>query len=379
MCTDYMSAPEFDAKVSTHVPTGILRAHSVKVIKSLPKHRTTDSVSQTRLKNKIFSSSLHELPTKIDLPIKHHKTIILSSIQKPSMFERCRNYVLKPTVQKPTKSWKGSRFNNKASDQIRWLPITSIDAPQISARIHPLLTQLPRDAPHRSTHQTFIPLSPIWLHSRLSFMMVLLMRKASAKAWKRWKASRWLMDDSWQNRTQRLLFQKAFHLHWKLKDRIEVQKQFLLRTNGVQAKKTLINPKLEVTCDASTSQKKDIMCTNMCRLQGVSVSVYPCVSGISCIVAQHKIIESLPKQKTKYSGSQGTLSKTILSSLHDLPTKIAFPTKLSPLPCSGTMSSSHAAKLSKSLLNPEKVQGSTIKPLIKSCDFPSLPLMLHRS
>ena len=45
-------------------------------------------------------------------------------------------------------------------------------------------------------------------------------------------------------------------------------------------------------------------------------------------MAQHKIIESLPKQKTKYSDSQGTLSKTILSSLHDLPTKIALPTKL---------------------------------------------------
>ena len=36
-------------------------------------------------------------------------------------------------------------------------------------------------------------------------------------------------------------------------------------------------------------------------------------------------------------------------------------------------------KLSKSLLNPEKVQGSATKPLIKSGDFPSLPLMLHRS
>ena len=59
-------------------PRPFLRAHGVKVIKSLPKHRTMDSVSQTRLKNKIFTSSLHDLPTKIDLPIKHHKTIILS-------------------------------------------------------------------------------------------------------------------------------------------------------------------------------------------------------------------------------------------------------------------------------------------------------------
>ena len=60
-------------------------------------------------------------------------------------------------------------------------------------------TQLPRDAPRRSTHQTFIPLSPIWLFSRSSVAMVLLMLKASAKTWKRWKASKWLMDDSWQN------------------------------------------------------------------------------------------------------------------------------------------------------------------------------------
>ena len=63
------------------------------------------------------------------------------------MFEQCRNYVLKPTVQEPMKPWKGSRFNHANSDQIRWLPMTSIDAPQISGRIHPLLTQLPRDAP----------------------------------------------------------------------------------------------------------------------------------------------------------------------------------------------------------------------------------------
>ena len=34
-------------------------------------------------------------------------------------------------------------------------------------------------------------------------------------------------------------------------------------------------------------------------------------------------------------------------------------------------------KLSKSLLNPEKVQGSTMQTPIKSGDFPSLPVMLH--
>ena len=62
------------------------------------------------------------------------------------------------------------------------------------------------------------------------------------------------------------------------------------------------------------------------------VSTYPALPCVKhCgIVAQHKIIESLPKQRTKDSDSQGTLSKTNLSSLHDLPTKIALPTKLSP-------------------------------------------------
>ena len=113
--------------------------------------------------------------------------------------EQCLHHMLQ-TVQKPTKSWKGSRFNHaKPPIKIRWLPITSIDAPQISARIHPLLTQLPRDAPHRSTHPTFIPLSPILLSSRSSFVMVLLMRKASARTWKRWKAER-QSDGSWMTR-----------------------------------------------------------------------------------------------------------------------------------------------------------------------------------
>ena len=124
-----------------------LRAHSVKVIKSLRKHRTPDSVSQTRLKNKIFSSSLHDLPTKIDLPIKHHKTIILSyPFHVRAMSKLCAQAY---TVQKLyTKSWKGSRFNNKTSDQIRWLPITSTDlspdpstfdttSPRRSASLHP--------------------------------------------------------------------------------------------------------------------------------------------------------------------------------------------------------------------------------------------------
>ena len=95
----------------------------------------------------------------------------------------------------------------------------------------------------------------------------------------------------------------------------------------------------------------------------------PCVKHCG-IVAQHKIIESLPKQRTKYSHSQGTLSKTILSSLHDLPTKIALPTKLSPLPCSGTMSSSHAANCPNAYKILKRFKAQQQKLLIKSGDFP---------
>ena len=104
----------------------------------------------------------------------------------------------------------------------------------------------------------------------------------------------------------------------------------------------------------------------------------PCVKHCG-IVAQHKIIESLPKQRTKYSDSQGTLSTTILSSLHDLPAKIALPTKLSPHPCSGTMSSSHAANCPRAYLTLKRFKVQPCKLLSKSGDFPSLPLMLHRS
>ena len=64
------------------------------------------------------------------------------------------------------------------------------------------------------------------------------------------------------------------------KTELKSRNNFFLGPMEFKLKNT--NPKLEVTCDASISQKKDIMCTNMCRLQGVSVSVYPCVSGISC-------------------------------------------------------------------------------------------------
>ena len=111
--------------------------------------------------------------------------------------EQCLHHMLQ-TVQKPTKSWKGPRFNNKPSDQIRWLPITSIDAP----RIHPLLTQLP---PRRSAL-----LHPPDLHSIVTNLV-----SAEAKVCQGFvdaqgigqgleemesKASiRWLMNDSSQN------------------------------------------------------------------------------------------------------------------------------------------------------------------------------------
>ena len=93
-----------------------------------------------------------------------------------------------------------------------------------------------------------------------------LTHMASAKALKRWKAER-QADDSWQNRNQRLyIVSEGIPATLKVK-RQEVKKRFLLRTNGVQAK-TKTNPKLEVTCHASISQKKDIMSmsTSVCRL-----------------------------------------------------------------------------------------------------------------
>ena len=63
--------------------------------------------------------------------------------------------------------------------------------------------------------------------------------------------------------------------------------------------------------------------------------------------------------------------KTKISSLHDLPTKIDLPTKhhktIIPSMFKNNVEIMCSSKMSKSLLNPEKVQGSTIlKPQIKS-------------
>ena len=117
-----------------------LRAHSVKVIKSLPKHRTTDSVPQTRLKNKIFSSSLHDLPTKIDLPTKHHKTIILS--YPFHLREPCRNYMLKPTVQYLTLK----RFKVQPC-KLRLNPVTSHHFHWSSTDLSPDPSTIPHNFP----------------------------------------------------------------------------------------------------------------------------------------------------------------------------------------------------------------------------------------
>ena len=60
------------------------------------------------------------------------------------------------------------------------------------------------------------------------------------------------------------------------------------------------------------------------RAKASTYPALPCVKHCG-IVAPHKIIDSLPKQRTKDSDSQGTLSKTNLSSLHDLPLRWIFP------------------------------------------------------
>ena len=101
-----------------------------------------------------------------------------------------------------------SLFNpEKVQGSTMQTPIKSGDFPSLPLMLHRSRpgsihshTQLPRDAAHRSTHQTFIPLSPIWFRARLSLVMVLLMLKASAKAWKRWKKAERQEDDSWMTR-----------------------------------------------------------------------------------------------------------------------------------------------------------------------------------
>ena len=65
------------------------------------------------------------------------------------------------------------------------------------------------------------------------------------------------------------------------------------------------------------------------------------------------------------------VQKTKISNLHDFPTKIDLPIKHSktiiPSMFKNSIENMCSSKLSKSPLNPEKVQGSTIlKPLIKS-------------
>ena len=140
-----------------------------------------------------ISSSLHDLPTKIDLPIKHHKTIILSyPFHVRAMSKLCAQAY---TVQKLyTKSWKGSRFNNKTSDQIRWLPITSTDL-----------------SPDPSTFDTTSPRRSASLHpsivanlvaSEVKFFDGFVNAQGIGQGLEEMESRasrRWLMDDSWQN------------------------------------------------------------------------------------------------------------------------------------------------------------------------------------
>ena len=131
-------------------------------------------------------------PLRLDHPTKLSATV-------PSMFKNNVEIMCPSKLSKSLSNPKKVQGPTiKTFDQIRRLPMTSNDAPQISARIRPLLTQLPWDAPHRSTHQTFIPLSPILLWLSQRSVMVWLMLKASAKTWKTGKAER-QANDSWQN------------------------------------------------------------------------------------------------------------------------------------------------------------------------------------
>ena len=197
-------------------------------------------------------------------------------------------------------------------------------------------TQLPRDAPHRSTLETFIPLSPIGLFPRKRYVRVLLTRNASAKTWKRWQAER-QADDPWQNRNQRLLFQKAFHLHWKLKTDLKWRNDFFyvfLRTNAVKLKIALIQNlkwlvmlrylKRRTSCVQICADYKAYRCIHVSPAFHAKASTYPALPCVKhCgIVAQHKIIESLPNK------GQSILILKELSPKQFYPACMTFPLRL---------------------------------------------------
>ena len=114
-----------------------------------------------------------------------------------------------------------SLFNpEKVQGSTMQTPIKSGDFPSLPLMLHRSQpgsihshTQLPRDAPHRSTHQTLTPSSPIWLRLRRSNVRVLLTHNASAKAWKRWKAER-QANDPWQKHKPKIP-SKAFRQYYQ--------------------------------------------------------------------------------------------------------------------------------------------------------------------
>ena len=169
--------------------------------------------------------------------------------------------MLKQTVKKPIKPWKGSRFNNyfKTSDQIR--SQTSHDCPWWKVTFSPN----PLSHNFRETLHIAPPTRPSFLRHQSGYC------RGKDLWWCCWRTghrprtgrdvsrgtSGWLVA-----KQKHFFFEKALHLHWKtdLKSRIDLFWP-CFGTNGVWSKKT--NPKLEATCAAWISHKKDTLCTNV--------------------------------------------------------------------------------------------------------------------
>ena len=143
----------------------------------------------------------------------------------------------------------------------------------------------------RFGHQASSPSSPIGLPRRSRNSMVWLMRKASAKTWKRCKQSIKLMTRG-KTETDDAL-QKAFHLHWALKDRFEVKKHFVFVPMEVSLKTA--NPKLEATCAAWISHKKDALCTNVYRFYGATLCLRQFTQKFLDIPTKYQALSSITK------------------------------------------------------------------------------------
>ena len=203
------------------------------------------------------------------------------------------------------------------------LPITSIDAP---GSIHSHTT-----SPRRSTHQTFIASSPIWLLPSKRCMMVLLTHRASAKTWKRCKQR---VKRTTRGKTETFFswfFEKALHLHWKtdLKSRNDLFWP-CFGTNGVWSKKRIPNLKQLVLLGFLIRRTPCVqMCTNNyvvhlaihTKSSTHSYQVWNMTKlWLNTICQNYQI-----SPQTEDNGFSKKSKRTILSSLHDLPTKIDFP------------------------------------------------------